>query len=103
MSVLRLAWSYLAARRLLTALHILMIAIGMGTMVMVTLFTAQTEERLQRDARPVDLVVGAKGSPLQLVLNTVYNLDVSPGNVSWKLLEQLRDDKRVKLAVPFSV
>jgi len=49
------------------------------------------------------MVVGAKGSPLQLVLNTVYNLDISPGNISWKMFEQLRNDKRVKLAVPFSV
>ena len=60
MNALRLAWAYLAARPLLTLLHVLMIAIGMGTLVLVVLFTSQTEERLRRDAQPVDLVVGAR-------------------------------------------
>ena len=60
MSILRLAWAYLASRPLLTALHVVMLATGVGTMILAILFTAQTEERLERDARPVDLVVGGR-------------------------------------------
>ena len=59
MSTLRLAWAYLGARPLLTALHVLLIALGLATMVVLLLFTAQAERRLAADARPVDLVVGA--------------------------------------------
>jgi len=71
--------------------------------VAILLVKQGVQQRFEQGTLGYEMVVGAKGSPLQLVLNTVYNLDVSPGNVSWKLFEQLRDDKRVKLAVPFSV
>jgi putative ABC transport system permease protein len=61
------------------------------------------EDCFQQSTVGYEMVVGAKGSPLQLVLNTVFNLDISPGNIPWSVLEKLRADKRVKAAVPFSV
>ena len=77
----RLAFAYLAARPLATALNVLLLALGLGTMVLLLLFTSQAEERLARDAKPVDLVVGAKGSPLQLILSAVLHADVPTGNI----------------------
>jgi putative ABC transport system permease protein len=65
--------------------------------------TKQADERLRRDAAGVDLVVGAKGSPLQLVLAGVYHLDVPPGNVPLDALAQLRADRRVAQAIPLSL
>lgn len=103
MSTLRLAWSYLAARPLLTALHIAMIAIGVGTMVLLLLLTAQTEERLQRDARPVDLVVGAKGSPLQLIMASVLHVDVPTGNIPYAEARKLAANPMVAAAIPISL
>ena len=103
MNVLRLAWAYLAARPLLTALHVLMLAIGVGTMVLLLLFTAQTEERLARDARPVDLVVGAKGSPLQLILSAVLHVDVPTGNIPYEAARALGAHPMVAQAVPVSL
>lgn len=103
MSVLRLAWAYLAARPLLTALHVLMLAIGVGTIVLLLLFTAQTEERLARDARPVDLVVGAKGSPLQLILSAVLHVDVPTGNIPYEEARRLAANPMIAQAVPVSL
>ena len=103
MSVVRLAWAYLAARPLLTLLHVLMIAIGMGTMVLVVLFTAQTEERLARDARPVDLVVGAKGSPLQLILSAVLHVDVPTGNINYAEAKRIAADPMIASATPLAL
>jgi putative ABC transport system permease protein len=80
--MLRLAWAYLAARPLATLLNVTLLAIGVGTVVLLLLFTTQAEERLARDASPVDLVVGAKGSPLQLILSSVLQVDVSTGNIA---------------------
>ena len=79
------------------------VALGVALAVAILLIKQGVQQRFEQGTLGYEMVVGAKGSPLQLVLNTVYNLDISPGNVSWKLFEQLRDDKRVKLAVPFSV
>jgi len=103
MSVVRLAWAYLASRLLLTFLHVAMIAIGVGTMILLLLFTAQTEERLARDASPVDLVVGAKGSPLQLILSSVLHLDVPTGNIPYAEARKIGAGPLVAAAVPVSL
>jgi putative ABC transport system permease protein len=52
-----------------------------GTLVLLLLFTTQWKTGSQRDARTVDLVVGAKGSPLQLILSSVLHVDVPTGNI----------------------
>jgi putative ABC transport system permease protein len=103
MSTLRLAWAYLAARPFLTSLHVAMLALGVGTMVTLLLFTAQTEERLERDARPVDLVVGAKGSPLQIILSAVLHADVPTGNIPYAEARKLAAHPMVAAAVPLAL
>jgi len=85
------------------ALHVAMLAIGVAAAAALLLFTAQSGERLARDARGIDLVVGAKGSPLQLVLSSVFHADVPTGNVPLAELEKLRKDPRVKLATPLGL
>ena len=54
-----------------------------------------------------DVIVGAKGSPLQLTLNTVYHLDKSPGNIAYSLYEKMLRDPAyrplVRIAVPTAV
>jgi putative ABC transport system permease protein len=103
MSMVRLAWAYLASRPLLTLLHVAMLAIGVGTMILLMLFTAQTEERLARDASPVDLVVGAKGSPLQLILSSVLHVDVPTGNIPYAEARKIGAGPMVAAAVPVSL
>lgn len=103
MSALRLAWAYLAARPLLAALHVLLIAVGVATMAFLVLFTAQTEERLARDARPVDLVVGAKGSPLQLILSAVLHVDAPTGNIPLAEARKIAAHPMVAEAVPVAL
>jgi putative ABC transport system permease protein len=102
-SMLRLAWAYLAARPLLTLLHVAMLAIGVGTMILLLLFTSQAGERLERDARPVDLVVGAKGSPLQLIMSAVLHVDVPTGNISHAEALRLAANPMVASATPISL
>jgi putative ABC transport system permease protein len=103
MSMLRLAWAYLAARPLLTILHVAMLAIGVGTMILLILFTSQAEERLARDARPVDLVVGAKGSPLQLIMSSLLHVDVPTGNIALAEAERLAANPMIASATPISL
>ena len=50
-----------------------------------------------------DAVLGARGSPLQLVLNSVFHLETSPGNIPWAMYQTMRDDPRVELAVPYAL
>lgn len=103
MNALRLAWAYLGARPLLAALHVLMIALGVGTIIFLILFTAQTEERLARDAKPVDMVVGAKGSPLQLILSSVLHVDVPTGNIPLGEANKVAAHPMVLASVPLAL
>jgi len=54
---------------------------------------------LQEEGQAFDLVIGAKGSPLQLVLSSVYFMDQPTGNVSYALYEQVREDSEYVEAV----
>ena len=78
-------------RPLPAVLTVLLLALGIATVIVVLLFQRALEDRLGRDARGIDLVVGAKGSGLQLVLSAVFHADVPTGNV---LLPELRDIAR---------
>jgi putative ABC transport system permease protein len=100
---LRLAWAYIAARPLLATLNVALLALGVATLVFLVLFTSQAEERLGRDARGIDLVVGAKGSPLQLILSSVYHVDVPAGNIPLKEAERLSKHPMVASATPLAL
>jgi putative ABC transport system permease protein len=102
-SLARLAWTYLWARPLVAALNLAMVALGVGAMVLVTLVSEQLQDRAQRDVAGIDLVVGAKGSPLQLILTGVFHVDVPTGNVPLATVAQLRGHPLVAQAVPLSL
>jgi putative ABC transport system permease protein len=58
---------------------------------------------MQRDARGIDLVVGAKGSPMQIILSSVYQLDVPTGNISWKQAQELARNRMVRKVIPLAL
>ena len=82
MSLIRLALSNLTASTLASAVNILLLALGTASISILLLGSAQLGSTLTRNAAGIDLVIGAKGSPLQLVLAGVYHADVPPGNIS---------------------
>ncbi|MCE3248063.1 MAG: putative transporter, permease protein, partial [Geminicoccaceae bacterium] len=79
MTLFGLSLAYIRARALNAALNLVLLALGVGTIVLLLLASAQLAERLSRDARGLDLVIGAKGSPLQLVLASIYHVDFPTG------------------------
>lgn len=81
MSELGIALAYLRARPLGALFEILLLAAGVATIVAVLLVGGQLRGGALAEVRGVDLVVGAKGSPLQLVLSAVLQADVPTGNI----------------------
>jgi len=100
MSLLRMAWRYLMARRLVTALTLAGVALGVALVCGVLTLRRESESAFEREAALFDLVVGGKGSPLQLVLSCVYHLDAPSGNIPYAEYERLRRDPRVRWAAP---
>jgi putative ABC transport system permease protein len=101
--MIRLAWAYMRDRPLTVGLNALLLGIAVATLVLLLQFATQAGERFERDARGIDLVVGAKGSPLQLVLSSVYHIDLPTGNIPLGELARLRADPGVGKAVPLAL
>jgi len=98
-----LSASYLRARPLQTGLSLILLALGVGTIVMLVLVVSQLEERMGRDARGIDLVVGAKGSPMQIILSGIYHLDAPTGNVPLASIQALTKNRMVKRVMPLAL
>ncbi|MEO0590306.1 MAG: FtsX-like permease family protein [Pseudomonadota bacterium] len=101
--MISLAIAYLRDRPLTTALNVLLLAISVAMLVLLLQLGSQAGERFERDARGVDLVVGAKGSPLQLILSSVFHVDQPTGNIPYSSLALLRRDPAVARAVPLAL
>ena len=81
MSIWHMAWRYLWARTLVTVLTLTGIALGTSLICSVLTLRRESESGFLRESGQFDLVAGAKGSPLQLVLSSIYQLDVPTGNI----------------------
>lgn len=103
MNLVQLSFSYIQKRKLSTFLNVLLLALGIATIVVLLLFSRQFEENLTRDARGIDAVIGAKGSPLQLILSSIYHMDVPTGNVPMAEAEQVVRSPMVKQAIPLAL
>jgi putative ABC transport system permease protein len=80
--MLRLAWKNLLDKPLSTGLSLLLLALGTGLISVLLLLNKQVQDNFDRNLAGVDLVIGAKGSPLQLILSSMYHIDAPTGNVS---------------------
>ncbi|HYC05166.1 MAG TPA: FtsX-like permease family protein [Azospirillaceae bacterium] len=103
MNLVSLSLAYLRQRSLNTALNLALLSLGVATIVFLLLAGTQLERRLSRDAEGVDLVVGAKGSPMQLILSALYQIDVPTGNIPLAEAEKLAAHPLVKSAIPLAM
>jgi putative ABC transport system permease protein len=98
-----LARAYLLERPLATALNVLLMGLGTGMIIALLLVLSQVEQRMARDTAGIDLVVGAKGSPTQLILSSVFHLDVPTGNVPQAEAEAVLRSPMVRRAIPLAL
>lgn len=98
-----LIWSYLKARPLNTVLNILLMALGTAVVTVLLLFNNQLQEKLSKNSKGVDLVIGAKGSPLQLILCNIFHIDYPTGNIKLFEAERIARSRLVKTAIPLAL
>ena len=103
MKTVALAFRYLWARPLAAALNLLLLTLGLASMTFLLLVGHQLDRAFERDLAGIDVVVGAKGSPLQLILAGVLHMDVPPGNVPLKAVEVLKTHPQVAKVIPISL
>ena len=103
MNLATISIAYLKARSLTTLLNIVLLALGVATIVLLLLTTTQLDQRMRRDAQGIDLVVGAKGSPMQVILSSIYHLDVPTGNIPYQQALEISKHRLVKKAIPLAL
>lgn len=102
-SLWSLSFRYLWSRPLAAALNLLLLALGLGSMTFMLLVSTQVDHAFERDLAGIDAVVGAKGSPMQLILSGVFHIDVPPGNVPLAEVQALAQNPQVAQVIPLSM
>ncbi len=103
MSLLRIAWRSIQQRALASALTAFTVALGVALVVAVLVIHGVIDQSFRRGSQGYDLIVGAKGSPLQLVLNTVFHLSQPIENIPYSYLDEFtvgRFAPAVDVAIP---
>jgi putative ABC transport system permease protein len=97
------AWRYLWSRPLSAALNLLLLSLGLASITFLLLASDQINRAFERDLAGIDVVVGAKGSPMQLILSGVFHLDVPTGNVPLAAVKELEAHPQVASVIPVSL
>jgi len=103
MNIFLLVWSYLKSKPLNTVLNIVLLALGITVITVLLLFNKQVEEKISSNSKGIDLVVGAKGSPLQLILCNIFHIDFPTGNINLKEAERIAKNRLIKKAIPLAL
>jgi putative ABC transport system permease protein len=102
MNIRKLAWRNIISNPFNTTLSVLLMTFGVAIISLLLLLNNQIEKQLQNNLRGIDMVIGAKGSPLQLILSSVYHIDNPTGNISFKEADKLTKNPMVDLTIPLS-
>lgn len=100
---LRLATRFLRFRLVSTLLTIFSVAAGVALILWLQGISSGVRSAFLKHATPYNLVVGAVGSPIQLMLSSVFYLDRPVGNISGEIYQQLKSDPAIERAVPLAI
>jgi putative ABC transport system permease protein len=103
MKSIALAFRYLWSRPLAALLNLLLLTLGLASITFVVLVSHQVNRTLEKDLGGVDAVVGAKGSPLQLIMAGVFQIDQPPGNVPLAQVQKLAALPQVGHVIPLAL
>ena len=102
MNLFQIAWKSVRQRKLASALTALSVSLGVMLMVVVLVISGAVDSAFNQRSLAYDLIVGAKGSSLQLVMSSVYRIQPPIANLPLMYFKQLQEDKRITKAVPMA-
>ena len=103
MKIIAISWHYLWSRPLVATLNLLLLSLGLASITFLLLVSHQLGKAFERDLAGIDVVVGAKGSPMQLILSGVFQLDVPTGNIPLAAVQALQAHPQVGRLIPISM
>lgn len=103
MAILSLAWKSLANRRFTALLTVLSIALSVTLLVGVERLRTEARASFANTLSGTDLIVGARGGPVQLLLYAVFRIGDATNNISWQSVQDIAAHPRVAWTVPISL
>lgn len=105
MNSFQLSWRNIIAKPLNMSLVLVLFGFGAGLILLLLHLSEQIQQRFEKNLANIDLVLGAKGSPLQLVLSSMYHLDSPNGNIKLSEVRPFLNPKHplIAKAVPISL
>ena len=82
MNSLKLSWKNQVNKPLSMMLSLILFALGVALISILLLLNEQVQDKFTKNLAGIDLVIGAKGSPLQMILCNMYHIDSPTGNIS---------------------
>jgi putative ABC transport system permease protein len=102
MKIIFIAWKNCWQKAGATTLTLLLLSFGVGIISMMLLLENQLSEKFNKNIKDIDFVLGAKGSPLQLILANVYHIDAPTGNIKVSEAQRIIKNPTVKEAIPLA-
>ena len=100
--IAKLAWKNIWFKPLNTILSVILLTSSVAIITTLILVEKQFEEKFTKNIDGVDLVMGAQGSPLQLILSSVYHVDAPTGNISYDSAKVWMQHPFVEKAIPLA-
>lgn len=98
-----ISYRYLLTNWLNTLVNLLLIGLGVSILVVLLIGGKQSEDNFRRNLQGIDLVIGAKGSPQQIILSAVYHADYPTGNIKLADANKIAENKLVAKAIPLGL
>lgn len=103
MNTLSLVWKNITQQWGSTLLSVLLTAFGVAILIVIYISSVTLEKQLENNTKNIDLVVGAKGSPMQLILSSLYHVDNPTGNIPLSEANKIAENPLVQMATPISL
>ena len=103
MNLAKISWSNLTDKPLSSFLSGLLMTLGIAIISLLLLLNKQLQDQFSRNIRGIDMVIGAKGSPLQLILSSIYQIDSPVGNIPLVEATRLTRNPMIKIAIPLAM
>ena len=102
MNIRKVAWKNLIYNPFNTSLSILLMTFGVAIMSLILILNNQLDKNLKNNLRGIDMVIGAKGSPLQLIFSSIYHLDNPTGNILYGEAKKITSSSIIDFTIPLS-
>lgn len=100
--IAKIAWRNIVHKPLNTMLSVILLTAAVAIISLLMLLQEQFEKQFSGNIDNIDMVIGAKGSPLQLILSAVYQIDAPPGNIKYDQAKTYINHPFAQSAVPLA-